>query len=154
MEQNYLILIDFETYDVPNKKDEELSDEVFSYFLVAICPVKQSKDELSYITSSKDFHNKSNGYVSCSPLYGFFHRGQLTLQLAHGFHAAFIAQRCPHDIGELRSGAFLPCRQFAAKEGLCQSVCGAIFVLCCIEQGAVDVCCSIVEGREHEAIER
>lgn len=71
MEQNYLILIDFETYDVPNKKDEELSDEVFSYFLVAICPVKQSKDELRYITSSKDFHNKSNGYVSCSPLYGF-----------------------------------------------------------------------------------
>lgn len=71
MEQNYLILVDFETYDVPNKQDAEQSDEVFSYFLVAICPVKQSKDELSYITSSKDFHNKSNGQVSGSPLYGF-----------------------------------------------------------------------------------
>ena len=71
MEQNYLILVDFETYDVPNKQDAEQSDEVFSYFLVAICPVKQSKAELSYITSSKDFHNKSNGQVSGSPLYGF-----------------------------------------------------------------------------------
>ena len=71
MEQNYLILLDFETYDVPNKQDRDMSDEVFSYFLVAICPVKQSKDELSYITSSKDFHNKSNGFVSCAPLYGF-----------------------------------------------------------------------------------
>lgn len=33
--------------------------------------MKQSKAELSYITSSKDFHNKSNGQVSGSPLYGF-----------------------------------------------------------------------------------
>ena len=31
MEQNYLILVDFETYDVPNKRDAEQSDEVFSY---------------------------------------------------------------------------------------------------------------------------
>ena len=30
MEQNYLILVDFETYDVPNKQDAEQSDEVLA----------------------------------------------------------------------------------------------------------------------------
>lgn len=69
---NFLCLLSYEAYDVPNLKDNgEDSETVFKYIVCAICPVKQSKEELSYVTDSKDFHNKCNGYVSKSPLAGF-----------------------------------------------------------------------------------
>ena len=51
-EENYLILLAHEKYDVPFKaKDGAMlddSDHVYSYFVCAICPVKAGKETLSY----------------------------------------------------------------------------------------------------------
>ena len=53
MEGNYLILLARDVYDVPYRaKDgerlEDASEEVFSYLLCGICPVKTTKPALGY----------------------------------------------------------------------------------------------------------
>ena len=53
-EDNYLILVGCDSYDVPFKsKDDEVqadaSNEVYTYILCAVCPVKQTKPNLHYV---------------------------------------------------------------------------------------------------------
>ena len=66
-EENYLILLTHERYDVPFKARDgarlEDGSEVFSYFVCAICPVKPGKELLSYIAEEKTFHNRSAGWT-------------------------------------------------------------------------------------------
>lgn len=74
-EGSYLILLSCDKYDVfsyskDGGKDED-SSTVFSYFLCTVCPVKMTKQALSYYASDKAFHNiSSNAYIA-SPELGF-----------------------------------------------------------------------------------
>ena len=57
----YLLLMAFDTYDVPHKgKDGSFSsdegDQVFNYFMCAICPVKENKPFLTYFPGDNEFH--------------------------------------------------------------------------------------------------
>lgn len=65
-EENFLILLAHERYDVPFKAKDgaKLDDgsEVFSYFVCAVCPVKPGRELLSYIAEEKTFHNRSAGW--------------------------------------------------------------------------------------------
>lgn len=75
-ERNYLILLAHDTYDVPYRgKDDQdqadASDQVFSYILCAICPVKDSKAELGYFPGENEFHSRSAGQVVAPPELGF-----------------------------------------------------------------------------------
>lgn len=75
-EDNFLILLGCDSYDVPFKsKDDsfqaDASDETYTYILCAICPVKQSKTALRYIAESKDFHDGGVSQVACAPETGF-----------------------------------------------------------------------------------
>ena len=61
-EQNYLLLLIHDTYDVPGRgKDDEFlsdaSDTVFSYVVCCVCPVKDGKTELSYFPEEQEFHH-------------------------------------------------------------------------------------------------
>lgn len=76
LESNYLILIGCDSYDVPFKsRDDEsqadASNEVFTYLLCAICPVKQTKPNLHYIPESKEFHDGGMLNIVSSPEMGF-----------------------------------------------------------------------------------
>ena len=76
LEDNYLILIGCDSYDVPFKsKDDtqqaDASDETYTYLLCAICPVKQSKANLRYTPESKDFHDGGMAQVVSAPELGF-----------------------------------------------------------------------------------
>jgi len=76
LEGNYLILLAYDAYDVPYRgKDgeqlEDASDEVFSYILCSICPVKQTKPALSYYVSENAFHSLSADWVIAQPELGF-----------------------------------------------------------------------------------
>lgn len=76
LEGNYLILLAFDRYDVPFKgKDgesfEEGSDQVFSYVLCSVCPVKQTKPALSFYVNENAFHNLSPDWVVGAPELGF-----------------------------------------------------------------------------------
>ncbi len=74
-DENYLILIGCDSYDVPFKsKDDEIqseaSTEVYTYLLCAICPVKQTKPALRYISEEKEFHDGGVAHVVSAPELG------------------------------------------------------------------------------------
>jgi len=72
-ESNYLLLIACDTYDVPHRgRDGHRGDseEVFSYLLCCICPVKDAKPELGYFPGDNEFHYTANQIVS-PPELGF-----------------------------------------------------------------------------------
>ena len=76
MDDNYLILMLHDTYDVPFKgrddvKVDDASEEVFSYILCAICPVKPTKPALSYSAQEQLFRNREQDWVVSAPDVGF-----------------------------------------------------------------------------------
>lgn len=75
-EAGYVILLASDSYDVPYKgKDDEVfrenSDEVFDYFICAVCPVKPGKAELIYQPSEQIFRESSLGTILTPPTLGF-----------------------------------------------------------------------------------
>ena len=75
-EDNYLILVGCDSYDVPFKsKDDETqadaSSEVYTYLLCAVCPVKQTKPALRYMAEAKEFHDGGISQVVSAPELGF-----------------------------------------------------------------------------------
>ena len=76
LDSNYLILIGCDVYDVPFKSKDDFSqtdasEEIYTYLLCAICPVKQTKSNLHYIPESKDFHDGGMMNVVSAPELGF-----------------------------------------------------------------------------------
>ena len=75
-EENYLIVVGCDSYDVPFKsKDDavqtDASSEVYTYLLCAVCPVKQTKPTLRYISEEKEFHDGGIAQVVSAPELGF-----------------------------------------------------------------------------------
>ncbi len=75
-EDSYLILLGCDSYDVPFKsKDDEIqadaSNEVYTYILCAVCPVKLSKPSLCYVAEEKEFHDSGARNVATAPELGF-----------------------------------------------------------------------------------
>ena len=60
LEGNYLLLLAHDTYDVPTKAKDgaalEDGENVFSYLLCAVCPVKEGKPVLGYYAGDNEFH--------------------------------------------------------------------------------------------------
>ena len=76
LEENYLILIGCDSYDVPFKtKDDafskDQSEEVYTYLICAICPVKQTKANLHYVPEEKLFHDGAMHQMVSAPALGF-----------------------------------------------------------------------------------
>lgn len=75
-EGSYLILLAFDSYDVPFKsRDDALqqdnSEEVYRYLLCTVCPVKQTKANLHYVPEEKLFHDGGMQNTVSAPLLGF-----------------------------------------------------------------------------------
>ena len=76
LEGNYLILIGCDSYDVPFKGKDDISDadkseEVYTYLICAICPVKQTKPNLHYVPEEKLFHDGAMNQPVSAPALGF-----------------------------------------------------------------------------------
>ena len=76
MEENYLVLLARDAYDVPFKgKDDNRFDEgstdVFTYILCYICPVKQTKPALSFYPQENAFRTLGIDWVVAAPETGF-----------------------------------------------------------------------------------
>ena len=73
-EQSYLILLACDSYDVPHRAKDgaalEDSDEVFTYILCSICPIKEGKMALSYFPGEGEFRCAADRVVS-APAAGF-----------------------------------------------------------------------------------
>ena len=75
-DSNYLILLACDKYDVPRRggdgeRDRDNSEEVYTYLVSAICPVKDGKAELSYFPGDNEFHSQLTGQVVGKPELGF-----------------------------------------------------------------------------------
>lgn len=81
-DSNYLILLAHDSYDLPRRSSRgedrpdgenrvEESEEVFSYFLCAVCPVKDGKQELGYCPGENEFHNCVPAQIVAPPELGF-----------------------------------------------------------------------------------
>ena len=74
-ESNLLVLLGCDVYDVPFRgKDgrlDEFSDSQFTYFVCAICPVKDGKLALGYFSGENEFHNCLCKQLVCAPETGF-----------------------------------------------------------------------------------
>lgn len=76
IEGNYLILLGCDSYDVPFKsKDDSFqkdqSEQVYTYILCTICPVKQTKANLHYVPEEKLFHDGAMNQMVSAPALGF-----------------------------------------------------------------------------------
>lgn len=76
METAYLILLACDSYDVPFKSKDDAfqkdnSDEVYTYILCTICPVKQTKSNLHYVPEEKLFHDGAMHQMVSAPALGF-----------------------------------------------------------------------------------
>ena len=55
----YLLLLACDSYDVPRRGrdgEEDSSEEVFTYLLCCVCPLKMGKPELNYYPGDNEFH--------------------------------------------------------------------------------------------------
>ena len=75
-EDNYLILMGAETYDVPFKSQDdsfqkEQNEESYTFMVCAVCPVKQTKPNLHYVAEEKVFHDGAMTQMVSAPQLGF-----------------------------------------------------------------------------------
>lgn len=75
-DSNYLILLAHDTYDVPywakdGETQTDASDQVFSYIVCCVCPVKDGKLELGYCPGENEFHNCVPSQIVAPPELGF-----------------------------------------------------------------------------------
>ena len=76
MEENYLILLASDAYDVPyrgkdGESDAEQSSEVFRYILCSVCPVKLTKAALSFSMQENAFGHLNPDWAISAPETGF-----------------------------------------------------------------------------------
>ena len=76
LEDNYLILLGCDSYDVPFKSKDDFSqadnsDQVYTYLTCAVCPVKMTKPNLHYVAEEKLFHDGAINQMVSAPVLGF-----------------------------------------------------------------------------------
>ena len=75
-DQNYLILLAQDIYDVPHYGKDGEADErgdVYRYLLCSICPVKSGKAELGYSAEDRRFCSATAGQIAAAPECGFLY---------------------------------------------------------------------------------
>ena len=75
-DDNYLILLGLDHYDVPFKSKDgdtqaDASNETYTYLQCAVCPVKLKKSNLCYDGENKEFHDGDAEHIACAPELGF-----------------------------------------------------------------------------------
>lgn len=72
---NFLILLIYDTYDIPVKTKDEIkmndSTEIYKYMICSICPVNLSKAGLSYHEDTNSIENRVRDWVVDMPCAGF-----------------------------------------------------------------------------------
>ncbi len=74
LEENYVILLGCDSYDVPFKSSDGSKsggDETFTFLLCAVCPVKQSQPKLHYSPEEQMFHDGGMMNTVSAPELGF-----------------------------------------------------------------------------------
>ena len=75
-DDGYVILLAADSYDVPyrgrdGQNNPDASEETFTYFLCAVCPVRDAGLALRYFHDANEFHGSSAGQTVANPAVGF-----------------------------------------------------------------------------------
>ncbi len=75
-EGSYLILLAHDRYDVPwrgkdGRRQDDAGDQVFSYLLCAVCPIKLTRPALSYQMQEQPFYLRRVDWLISPPALGF-----------------------------------------------------------------------------------
>ena len=79
IEGSYLILAMHDAFSIPKKNHgmhsdaPDLSDNVFNYILVSVCPVKLTKPLLTFFTDDREFHTVEPDLAVTAPALGFMY---------------------------------------------------------------------------------
>ena len=76
LEGNYLILLAFDAYDVPYRsrdglRQEDASEEVFSYIVCSVCPVKLTRETLGFSADESRLCTLAADWAVAAPETGF-----------------------------------------------------------------------------------
>lgn len=110
IEGTYLILLAHDAYDVPYRaKDgarlEDMSEEVYSYILCAVCPVKPTKPALSYDVPENSFRSRLPDWLVSSPEAGFLFPA-FTDRSADIYNALYYSRDTANNYPELIDAIF------------------------------------------------
>jgi len=137
-DSNYIILLAHDAYDVPrrNKNDEaDGSDEVFSYILCSICPVKNCKMELGYFPGENEFHSCAAGQVISAPELGFLFPA-FDDRAANIYNALYYSRKADSIHQEFLDAVFRtepPMSAAEQKEAFQDALTGALEEACSLE---------------------
>ena len=158
MEGNYMILLAHDAYDVPYRaKDgeqlEDSSEEVFSYILCSICPVKQTKPALSFYVHENAFHSLSADWVISPPELGFLFPA-FDDRSTNLYNALYYSRNTEENYPEFIDAVFRtppPMAPDAQKETFGGLLCDVLEEECSFEvvQAVQDRLCFLVD--EHKA---
>lgn len=132
-DNNYLILLAHDAYDVPHRgKDGEAgpgrSAEVFSYILCSVCPVKNCKMELGYFPGENEFHSCAAGQVVSAPELGFLFPA-FDSRAANIYNALFYSRKADQIHQEFLDAVFRtepPMSAAEQKEAFEEALSGAL----------------------------
>ena len=72
-EEKFLILLTYEKYDVPSYSKDDIkledTDNIFSYIICCVCPVKMTKPALTYYVNENEFRNINPDWIISCLLY-------------------------------------------------------------------------------------
>lgn len=76
LDSSYVILLAHNVYDVPYRGKDgdpfaEASDQVFSFIVCCVCPLKEGKASLSFCPAENEFHSRVPSPTVCPPELGF-----------------------------------------------------------------------------------
>ena len=120
MEENFLILVGCDAYDVPfkNKNDDADSDrmeETYRYMICGVCPVKETKPSLVYDVHEKVFHEGGVSQIIGAPVVGFLFP-TFDDRTTNIYHAQFYTKDTGNNHPELVEALFHTTPVMAAKE--------------------------------------
>lgn len=133
MEENYVILLATERYDVPfrSKDDMELDDgseQVYAYLVCCVCPVKPASLALRYSLDESVFRSTSTGQILSAPEVGFLWP-TFDARMANIYNALYYAHKPEQIHPELIESVFCTQPMLSAEQqkgafhsALCQSL--------------------------------
>lgn len=159
IEDHYLILMMHDVYDVPYRatdgaKLEDASQEVFSYILVSICPVKMTKPALSYNAFDKEFHSRNSDWVVTAPEMGFLFPS-FDERASNIYNALYYTKDTENQHDELAEALFhspLPMPAALQKETFQSILADTLAEDCSMEvvQAVHEQVCSLIEDRKQD----
>ena len=117
-EENYVILLAYDAYDVPHKGRDDAaldSEEVFDYILCAVCPTKEIKPEMLFYPGENEFHATAPGQVIAPTELGFVFPA-FDDRRTNIYNALFYTRDAADAHGEFISAVFNTERMLSAKE--------------------------------------